>query len=289
MYSSLVYNHVHFELQDSPVADRVLRNTLDTYVILATAESQARVEVLHALDFRDKLCNGSLLGSSLAAAPAPCEDTESLGTTLVLGEESSQDRALISPHPHQKHDFIQCQFHLIQKNQDISRYLATPIPQDLHDESVEAVAGTMQEKVANSAEESGEAFAGTMQEKVANSAEESGEAFAGTMQEKVANSAEESGEAFAGAMKGKPGISAEGSDAMKEKVANSAEGSGEAFAGAGKEKPGISAEESETMKKKPATSDAETVVPEEMTHLVAISDDESAENPKARSQSNFQF
>ena len=124
MYSSLIYNHVHFELQDSPVADRVLRNTLDSYVILATAESQARVEVLHALDFRDKLCNGSLLGSSLAAAPAPCEDTVSLGgTTLILREESSQDRVFISPHPHQKHDFIQCQFHLdlIQKNQDISR------------------------------------------------------------------------------------------------------------------------------------------------------------------------
>ena len=123
------------------------------------------------------------------------------------------------------------------------------------------------------------------------------------MQEKVANSAEEFGEAFAGAMNEEPGISAEGSEAMKEKVANSAEESGEAFAGAGKEKPGISAEEydamkektginaeeSETMKKKPATSDAETVVPEEMKRLVAISDDEAAENAKAWPQSNFQF
>ncbi len=70
----------------------MLRNTLDSFVVLATAESQGRIEVERALKFSEKLANGTLLESSLADANGPC-DSASLGTTLILGEEiSSQDR-----------------------------------------------------------------------------------------------------------------------------------------------------------------------------------------------------
>ena len=53
------------------------------------------LEVEHAFKVSEKLANGTLLGSSLADAKGPC-DSESLGTTLVLGDEiSSQDRVTL--------------------------------------------------------------------------------------------------------------------------------------------------------------------------------------------------
>ena len=72
-------------LQEFPVGDRVLRTALDSYVVLATAESQGRMEVEHALKFSKKLADGTLLGSSLADANGPC-DSASLGTTLFWGK-----------------------------------------------------------------------------------------------------------------------------------------------------------------------------------------------------------
>ena len=62
----------------------MLRNALDSYAILATAESQGRMEVEHALKFSEKLAGGTLLASSLDDSKVLC-DSASLSTTLILG------------------------------------------------------------------------------------------------------------------------------------------------------------------------------------------------------------
>lgn len=96
MNNCFFLNGIFFGLQELHAGDKVVQRALDSYVVLATAESQGRMEVEHAFKVSEKLADGTLLGSSLADAKGPC-DSESLGATLVLGDEiSSQDRVTLT-------------------------------------------------------------------------------------------------------------------------------------------------------------------------------------------------
>ena len=78
--------------QDLKKADKVTRKTKDSQVVLATAESQGRIEVQEALEFQTCLANGTYLDSSAEKEKSKTKDDQfEDDKTLILGEEENQD------------------------------------------------------------------------------------------------------------------------------------------------------------------------------------------------------
>ena len=73
--------------------DTAIEQALDSYTLLSICESQGHQEVEDALEIQTKLHNGTLLKSPATTKADHDDEVMSLGgTTLVLGENLSQDR-----------------------------------------------------------------------------------------------------------------------------------------------------------------------------------------------------
>ena len=70
-------------------ADKVIKQAMDSHVVLMTAESQGRIEVQEALEFHTRLATGTFLESWGEKEKSKTKDDKfDDDKTLVLGEEN---------------------------------------------------------------------------------------------------------------------------------------------------------------------------------------------------------